>query len=101
MGDVSLMDPLFSSALELMLVGMGSVFFFLTLLVLAMLLMSRLVGLMVPVGQQSSTGNTRPGDVIPAAHVAAISAAIAMHRRGSGDGHGSRTTETSGPGDRV
>ena len=65
------MDPLFSSALQLMLVGMGSVFFFLTLLVLAMLLMSQLVGLWVPVDQQSIE-TTRPGNVIPAAHVVSM-----------------------------
>ncbi len=61
---------LLNQGLELMLVGMGTVFVFLTLLVVAMTLMAGIVGRLAP--------------VVPAAvsdeEVAAITAAIAQHR---------------------
>ena len=55
-----------------MLVGMGTVFVFLTLLVIAMSAMARIVGQMQPT--VSSTGASDE-------EVAAISAAIRQHRR--------------------
>jgi len=57
---------------QLMLAGMGTVFVFLTVLVFATMMMSRVV---LSVGSQKS-----PGDVT-AEEVAAISAAIETHRR--------------------
>lgn len=68
------MEPLLSAALQLMFVGMGTVFFFLTLLVLAMLLMSRLLHHITPVAEPAE-------GIIPREHVAAISAAIAKYRQ--------------------
>ena len=56
--------------LMLMLVGMGTVFVFLTLLVMAMSLMARIL--------KSSTPMTDAG--VSDEEVAAITAAIAMHR---------------------
>jgi oxaloacetate decarboxylase gamma subunit len=56
--------------LMLMLVGMGTVFFFLTLLVMAMSLMARVLKSITPM---TDTG-------VSDEEVAAITAAIAMHR---------------------
>ena len=56
--------------LMLMLVGMGTVFVFLTLLVVAMSLMARILKSMTPVTESGVTDE----------EVAAITAAIAMHR---------------------
>ena len=63
--------------LSLMLVGMGTVFLFLTVLVLATTAMSKLVARFTPVLTDSpgAEGAVRPEEV------AAITAAIAQHRR--------------------
>jgi oxaloacetate decarboxylase gamma subunit len=66
-------DNMIDQGFTLMLVGMGTVFVFLTALVIAMTLMSHLVRRFQPV--------TPPADVSDD-EVAAISAAIAAHRRG-------------------
>ncbi len=63
---------LLAEGLTLMLAGMGTVFVFLTALVLAMSLMSRLVYRPAP-----------PKDGIDDAEVAAIAMAIDAYRRGS------------------
>lgn len=63
---------LIGQGLELMLAGMGTVFVFLTVLVFATMMMSRVV---LSLGSKKS-----PGD-ITAEEVAAISAAIETHRR--------------------
>ena len=55
-----------------MLVGMGTVFVFLTTLVMAMTLMSRAIGRFLP---------APPSDSPTDEEVAAIGAAIARHRR--------------------
>lgn len=72
-------DGLINEGLTLMLAGMGTVFVFLTTLVIAMTLMSKLVGLMgiaargaAPLGEAAPTG----GDD----EIAAIAAAIQKHR---------------------
>ena len=70
------MTPLLAAGVELMLIGMGTVFFFLTLLVMATGLMSRLVARFAPPVLPPSTPVA-----IADEEVAAISAAIAMHRR--------------------
>lgn len=71
------MNPgLFEQGLNLMLIGMGTVFVFLTLLVGATTLMSRLAARLAPVAADA----VAEGDVEPAV-VAAIGAAIAQHRR--------------------
>ncbi|NOX49088.1 MAG: OadG family protein [Gammaproteobacteria bacterium] len=70
------MTPLLSAGVELMMVGMGTVFLFLTLLVFATVAMSRVVGRFFP----SVDGSTRN----PSAReeeVAAITAAIVLHRK--------------------
>jgi oxaloacetate decarboxylase gamma subunit len=63
---------LIDAALTLMLAGMGTVFVFLTLLVIMMTLMSKLV-----LRFQSSSDTAGPSDD----EVVAISAAVARHRR--------------------
>ena len=70
------MSDLLASGVQLMLVGMGTVFAFLTLLVFATLAMSRLVQRFVfaPAAPEAASG-------VPKAHVAAISAALSRHRR--------------------
>ena len=62
-------DTLFEQGLTLMLAGMGTVFVFLTMLVIAMTLMSFLV-------RRLQAGASDPSDQ----ELAAISAAIAKHR---------------------
>jgi oxaloacetate decarboxylase gamma subunit len=69
------MTPLLNAGVELMLIGMGTVFFFLTLLVMATSGMSRLVTRFVPSVISPDTPGTVADD-----EVAAISAAIAVHR---------------------
>ena len=66
-------DELLSAGLTLMLAGMGTVFVFLTALVVAMTLMSRLIG------RPAATGNAAPGGGDD--EIAAITAAIREHRR--------------------
>jgi Na+-transporting methylmalonyl-CoA/oxaloacetate decarboxylase gamma subunit len=58
----------------LMLVGMGTVFAFLTVLVIAMTLLASLAGRLQPASAQPL-----PGDA--AAEVAAVAAAVEHHRR--------------------
>ena len=65
-------NGLINEGLTLMLVGMGTVFVFLTVLVAATTLMSRLVN-------RSQPGPTAGGDSDE--EIAAIAAAIAAHRR--------------------
>ena len=65
-------DDLLNQGLTLMLAGMGTVFVFLTALVIAMSLMSRIVMRMQPVESQAGVTDEE---------VAAISAAITAHRR--------------------
>ena len=77
MGDDRLMDPLFLSAVQLMFLGMGSVFFFLTLLVLSMHLMSWLTAAFVPTAVEQVQTSILNG-CVPPEHVAAITAAIAL-----------------------
>jgi oxaloacetate decarboxylase gamma subunit len=67
-------ENLFDQGLTLMLAGMGTVFTFLTVLVIAMTLMSRLL---MP-GNRAS-GDTNDADVTDE-EIAAISAAISRHR---------------------
>jgi oxaloacetate decarboxylase gamma subunit len=67
-------DPL-ATGLELMLVGMGTVFVFLTLLVLATAAMSTLIARLAPVPQaEAATGASDD-------ELAAITAALHLHRR--------------------
>ena len=65
------MQPtLFDQGLELMLVGMGTVFFFLTSLVIAMSLLAMAVRRFSPAAEE----------LVSEEEVAAITAAIARHR---------------------
>ncbi|MEM7100473.1 MAG: OadG family transporter subunit [Pseudomonadota bacterium] len=66
------MSALLASGVELMLVGMGTVFFFLTVLVGATTLMSKIVLRFAP---------EPAADEITPEEVAAITAAIALHRK--------------------
>ncbi|TNF86673.1 MAG: hypothetical protein EP301_08195 [Gammaproteobacteria bacterium] len=67
-------SELLAQGLELMLAGMGTVFVFLTLLVFATTAMSALVRRFQPVEVSEAGGPTEE-------EVAAISAAIALHRQ--------------------
>jgi len=70
-------DDLLRQGLELMLAGMGTVFLFLTLLVLATSLMSRLVLRLQPLPKEGAS----PPSAGTAEEVAAVAAAIELHRR--------------------
>lgn len=63
-------QTLFDQGLELMLVGMGTVFVFLTLLVTAMSLMAGIIKRLTPAAVEGVSDE----------EVAAITAAIAQHR---------------------
>jgi oxaloacetate decarboxylase gamma subunit len=63
---------LLEQGLELMLVGMGTVFTFLTLLVLAMSLMAAIILRLAP---------GVADDTVSSEEIAAITAAIAQHRK--------------------
>jgi oxaloacetate decarboxylase gamma subunit len=65
-------NELFNEGLTLMLAGMGTVFVFLTTLVIAMTLMSRLVMRLQPAHVKTTESDDE---------VAAIAAAITEHRR--------------------
>ncbi len=65
-------NELINEGLTLMLAGMGTVFVFLTVLVIAMTLMSRLVTRLQPTTDSAGTADDE---------IAAIAAAIAEHRR--------------------
>lgn len=72
------MTPLLSAGIELMLIGMGTVFFFLTLLIFVTGLMSRLVMRYAPlVAEVVGSASIEDDEEV----VAAISVAIAEHRR--------------------
>ena len=71
-----------AAGLELMLVGMGTVFFFLTTLIGATHLMSHLVTRFAPEPSLASNQAGAPHQAVEEAEeVAAIVAAIEMHRR--------------------
>ena len=76
------LDPLVLAGLELMLVGMGTVFVFLTLLVFVVKLMSAMVSRFVMTEDPfaASVSHSNAPAAIPAAHGAAIAAAIDQHR---------------------
>ena len=69
------MSPLVSEGLNLALYGMGTVFVFLTLLVLATMTMSWLVA-----QQETAVTAALPADSANARKMAAITAAIHRHR---------------------
>ena len=64
-------NELISEGLNLMLAGMGTVVVFLTVLVIAMTLMSRLIARFQPVPAESGPSDDE---------IAAITAAVARHR---------------------
>ena len=76
------LDPLVLAGVELMLVGMGTVFVFLTLLVFVVKLMSAMVARFVTTKDSAAApvSQTSGRVAIPAAHVAVIAAAIDQHR---------------------
>ena len=67
-------EELFSQGVELMLAGIGSVFVFLVMLVLATRIMSWVLMRFAPAEV----------DELPQEHVAAISAAVSAYRRNKG-----------------
>jgi oxaloacetate decarboxylase (Na+ extruding) subunit gamma len=74
------MDPVFTAGLELMIIGMGTVFVFLTVLVAATKIMSVIVQRFAPLPvtllPQTSADSSTPS----AEEVAAITAALHQHR---------------------
>ncbi len=80
------MTELFASSVDLMVVGMGTVFAFLTLLIFATNLMSKFVILITPdVPETPAPGATTPKASNTAADdeqlIAVITAAIQQHRK--------------------
>ncbi len=83
------MDPIFAAGLELMLIGMGTVFVFLTVLVMATKTMSVIVQRFAPL-PLTLLPQTPVNDSVPSVEeVAAITAALHQHRT-------SRNSKTQG-----
>ena len=74
----STLDPLVMEGVQLMLVGMGTVLVFLTLLVFAVRVMSALILKYAPQAQNDISKTST--NAVPAAHVAAVAAALKKHR---------------------
>ncbi|MBV1872895.1 MAG: OadG family protein [Gammaproteobacteria bacterium] len=76
------MDGIASQAVDLLIVGMGTVFSFLALLILATTLMSRFVSLISPPETSPATTNAPPAknNMEDTQLVAVISAALHKHR---------------------
>ncbi|MCZ6643394.1 MAG: OadG family protein [Gammaproteobacteria bacterium] len=75
-------SDLLGEGVQLMIAGMGAVFVFLTLLVLGTVSMSRLVLRFQPVAAEIASDEALPGEgEVSDEEVAAITAAIAQHRR--------------------
>ena len=70
------MSPLLAKGLELMLMGMGTVFVFLILLVFATTAMSRVVAMFAGAPVESKPAGAGPSEE----EVAAITMAVAAHR---------------------
>ena len=70
------MSPLLSTGVELMLIGMGTVFFFLSLLVIASGVMSRIAQRFLPAGSLYG-----PMALVQDEEIAAIASAIQLHQR--------------------
>ena len=93
---MSTSSTLFEQGLEIMLFGMGTVIAFLTLLVIAMVLMSRALERLYPPAQpQALSGDdaAAPGRGAPSGEVlAVISAAVHRHRQQRGIMHDEETS---------
>lgn len=76
------MSELMAAGLQLMMVGMGTVFFFLTVLVFATMLMSHLLGRFAPPPVIATTDSSPSADQRNE-EVAAIAAAMHQHRSNS------------------
>jgi len=74
------MDPIFTAGLELMMIGMGTVFVFLTVLVVATKTMSVIVQRFAPIPLTLLPRTPADGSVPSAEEVAAITAALHQHR---------------------
>ena len=76
----SVAHPVVMEGVQLMLIGMGTVFIFLTLLVVAVRTMSALIlGYFRPVHIQTNKA-VATSEGVPGAHVAAVAAALEKHR---------------------
>jgi oxaloacetate decarboxylase gamma subunit len=75
------LDPLVAAGLQLMLVGMGTVFVFLSLLVFAVRIMSGVLGRLAPAPALQQSSASDPSGGVPAAHVAAIVGALEKHAK--------------------
>lgn len=75
------MPPLIAQGIELATLGMGTVFMFLTLLVVAMTLMSKLVNLTDRSQKLATVTQPNTTEVIDPKKLAVISAAIHQHRK--------------------
>lgn len=76
-------SPLFEQALDLLVFGMGTVFVFLALLVVAINLMSRFMATYFPdaIVPEAPAPKSKPGnDTVDATTLAVIQAAIRQHR---------------------
>ncbi|MBL4607253.1 MAG: OadG family protein [Pseudomonadales bacterium] len=75
------MDGVASQAMDLLIIGMGTVFGFLVLLILATSLMSKFVGFISrPEAQQPSSPTQSPQAIQDQQLIAVISAALHKHR---------------------
>ena len=76
----SIVDPMVMEGVQLMLVGMGTVFVFLTFFVFAVTVMSSMILQYAPQTQAQIDTSKVSTTAVLAAHVAAVAAAIKKHR---------------------
>ena len=76
----SVAHPMVLEGVQLMLIGMGTVFVFLTLLVVAVRTMSALILMYFPPLPIQTNKAVVTAEGVPRAHVAAVAAAIEKHR---------------------
>tara|TARA_B100000161_G_scaffold261243_1_gene229292 strand:+ start:425 stop:925 length:501 start_codon:yes stop_codon:yes gene_type:complete len=79
-GMTSVAHPMVLEGVQLMLIGMGTVFVFLTLLVVAVRTMSALILMYFPPVPIQTNKAVVNAEGVPRAHVAAVAAAIEKHR---------------------
>lgn len=73
-------SELLFDGINLMLIGMGTVFLFLSVLVVSVIGMSKLAFRLAPMKQKAQSERLGPTEKMPPEHIAVISAAVRRYR---------------------